>query len=55
MAGRKKIYYTDEERLQASRERKMRYYWKHREKILEKAKIRYKEKKSESLCISNNE
>ena len=45
--GRKRKYNTEEEKLQADREKRMRYYWRNREKILEDAKKKYKESKND--------
>ena len=39
--GRKKVYHTKKEQLEARRARQKRYYWKHRELILEKKKKIY--------------
>jgi len=39
--GRKKIYITKKDQLEARRSRQRRYYWKHRESILEKKKKAY--------------
>jgi len=39
--GRKKLYITKKEQLDARRARQKRYYWKHRESILEKKKKAY--------------
>jgi hypothetical protein len=39
--GRKRIYQTKKEQLVARRTRQRRYYWKHRESILEKKKKVY--------------
>jgi len=44
--GRKRIYQTKKHRLAARRARQKRYYWKHRESILEKKKKAYWLKKS---------
>jgi hypothetical protein len=39
--GRKKLYITKKEQLDARRARQKRYYWKYRESILEKKKKAY--------------
>jgi|TARA_B100000959_G_C14405097_1_gene387941 hypothetical protein len=39
--GRKRIYRTKKEQLDARRTRQRRYYWKNRESILEKKKKAY--------------
>jgi len=43
--GRKKIYYTEEERLEAQRKWQMDHYERNKSKILRKAKERYRLKK----------
>ena len=43
--GRKKIYYTEEERLEAQRKWQMDHYERNKEDILRKAKERYRLKK----------
>ena len=43
--GRKKIYYTEEERLEAQRKWQMDHYERNKSKILKKAKERYRLKK----------
>ena len=40
--GRKKIYYTEEERLEAQRKWQMDHYERNKEDILRKAKERYR-------------
>jgi|TARA_R110000823_G_scaffold312617_1_gene439404 hypothetical protein len=45
--GRKKKYYTEEERLGAQRQWQMDHYERNRAKILKKAKERYRLKKLE--------
>ena len=45
--GRKKKYYTEEERLEAQRKWQMDHYLRNKEKILKKAKERYRLKKIE--------
>ena len=45
--GRKKIYYTKEEKLEAQRQWQMDHYERNKAKILEKAKERYRLKKLE--------
>ena len=45
--GRKKIYYTEEERLEAQRKWQMDQYERNKAKILKKAKERYRLKKLE--------
>ena len=45
--GRKKIYYTEEERLEAQRKWQMDHYERNKAKILRKAKERYRLKKLE--------
>jgi hypothetical protein len=45
--GRKKKYYTEEERLEAQRKWQMDHYLRNKEKILKKAKKRYRLKKIE--------
>jgi len=47
--GRKKIYHTEEERLEAQRKWQMDHYERNKFKILKKAKERYKLKKIEQL------
>lgn len=46
--GRKRKYHTKEELLEANRKKRMRWYWKNREKVLEEAKKKYKEKMRKS-------
>ena len=46
--GRKKIYYTEEERLEAQRKWQMDHYERNKAKILRKAKERYRLKKMEA-------
>jgi len=43
--GRKKIYHTEEERLEAQRQWQMDHYERNKAKILKKAKERYRLKK----------
>ena len=45
--GRKKIYYTEEEKLEAQRQWQMDHYERNKAKILKKAKERYRLKKLE--------
>ena len=45
--GRKKIYYTKEEKLEAQRKWQMDHYERNKEDILRKAKERYRLKKLE--------
>ena len=45
--GRKKIYHTEEERLEAQRKWQMDHYERNKSKILKKAKERYRLKKLE--------
>ena len=45
--GRKKKYYTEEERLEAQRQWQMDHYERNKIKILKKAKERYRLKKLE--------
>ena len=45
--GRKKKYYTKEEKLEAQRKWQMEHYERNKEKILRKAKERYRLKKLE--------
>ena len=45
--GRKKKYYTEEERLEAQRKWQMDHYERNKAKILRKAKERYRLKKME--------
>ena len=45
--GRKKKYYTEEERLEAQRKWQMDHYERNKDKILRKAKERYRLKKLE--------
>jgi hypothetical protein len=45
--GRKKKYYTEEERLEAQRKWQMDHYERNKSKILKKAKERYRLKKIE--------
>ena len=45
--GRKKKYYTEEERLEAQRKWQMDHYERNKSKILRKAKERYRLKKME--------
>ena len=45
--GRKKIYHTEEERLEAQRKWQMDHYERNKSKILKKAKERYRLKKIE--------
>ena len=45
--GRKKKYYTEEERLEAQRQWQMDHYERNKEDILRKAKERYRLKKLE--------
>ena len=45
--GRKKKYYTKEEKLEAQRKWQMDHYERNKEKILRKAKERYRWKKLE--------
>ena len=47
--GRKKKYYTEEERLEAQRKWQMDHYERKKSKILRKAKERYRLKKLEEL------
>jgi hypothetical protein len=43
--GRKIKYITELDRIKARRARQKKYYWKHREKILDNKKIKYWSKK----------
>jgi hypothetical protein len=43
--GRNVKYQNEEERIKARRKRQKKYYWKHREKILDNKKIKYWSKK----------
>ena len=45
--GRKKKYYTEKEKLEAQRKWQMDHYERNKEKILKKAKERYRLKKLE--------
>ena len=45
--GRKKIYHTEEERIEAQRKWQMDHYERNKSKILRKAKERYRLKKLE--------
>ena len=45
--GRKKIYHTEKERLEAQRQWQMDHYERNKAKILKKAKERYRLKKME--------
>jgi len=45
--GRKKLYYTEEERKEAQRKWQMDHYERNKAKILKKAKERYRLKKIE--------
>ena len=45
--GRKRIYHTEEERLEAQRKWQMDHYERNKSKILRKAKERYRLKKLE--------
>ncbi len=45
--GRKKLYHTEEERLEAQRKWQMDHYERNKAKILKKAKERYRLKKIE--------
>ena len=45
--GRKKIYHTEEERLEAQQKWQMDHYERNKSKILKKAKERYRLKKIE--------
>jgi len=45
--GRKKIYHTEEERIEAQRKWQMNHYERNKEDILRKAKERYRLKKLE--------
>ena len=45
--GRKKIYHTEEERLEAQRKWQMDHYERNKEDILKKARERYRLKKIE--------
>ena len=45
--GRKKKYYTEEEKLEAQRKWQMAHYERNKAKILKKAKERYRLKKME--------
>ena len=49
--GRKKKYYTEEERLEAQRKWQMDHYERNKAKILKKAKERYRLKKLETRRI----
>ena len=49
--GRKKIYHTEEERLEAQRKWQMDHYERNKAKILKKAKERYRLKKLENRRI----
>ena len=44
--GRKKKYITEEEKLQANRDKFMRYYWKNVDKIRKQNLKKYYDKKS---------
>ena len=46
--GRKKKYYTEEERLEAQRKWQMDHYMRNKKDILQKAKKRYQRKKREN-------
>ena len=46
--GRKKKYYTEEEKLEAQRQWQMDHYERNKAKILKKAKERYRLKKMEA-------
>ena len=50
--GRKKIYKTDEELLEAKRKWKMGYYWRNKEELQKKNLARYHEKKN-SVGLTN--
>jgi len=43
--GRKRKYFTDDEKIQANRDKFMRYYWKNTKKIRKKNLARYYERK----------
>ena len=45
--GRKKLYHTEEERLEAQRQWQMAHYERNKAKILKKAKERYRLKKKQ--------
>ena len=47
--GRKKKYYTEEERLEAQRKWQMDHYDRNKKEILQKAKKRYQRKKREKV------
>lgn len=47
--GRKKIYNTDEERLEAQRKWNMEYYHRNKELLQEKARKRYGDSKREKM------
>ena len=49
--GRKKLYHTEEERLEAQRKWQMDHYERNKAKILKKAKERYRLKKLETRRI----
>lgn len=49
--GRLKKYKTDEELRNANRLKSRRYYWKNKEKLDEKARCRYRQKKLKNECI----
>ena len=46
--GRKKLYHTEEERLEAQRKWQMDHYRRNKKDILQKAKKRYQRKKREN-------
>lgn len=39
--GRKKKYLTEEEKIEARKERQMRYYWRNQEKLKKQNRERY--------------
>ena len=47
--GRKKKYFTKEDKTKAQRRWQMEHYMRNRDKILAKAKQRYREKKSQEF------
>jgi len=42
--GRMKKYWTEEDKINARKQRQMRYYWKHKKEINLKDREKYKEK-----------
>ena len=47
--GRRRKYFTDEERQQANNEKVKQFYWRNKDKLDEKAKAYYWRKKIETL------